>query len=404
MPRTAMGCVGGMLALSLVTGCQNRQEQLQPWRPPEKISKEYGRPLAAGELALRKIDPADYPDFSPGYRNADGLADAIRHSLTYLAKPSSRKYYPYGDITHARAVASLETFLDVIGRVESADELDAVIRRDFEVYQSVGWDRKGTVYFTGYYCPIFDGRKQRDAVYRHPLYGLPDDLIKDSEGRILGRRLADGSVRPRYFTRGEIERRRILEGLEIAWLSDAFQTYVVTVQGSAKLRLEDGSLFEIGYAGNNGHEYSSVGLRLVSDGVIRRDDLSLQTLLRFFAEHPEQIDAYCHTNDRYVFFKETIGGPFGSINVPVIPYRSIATDKEVFPRACLAFVDTIVPTATDAGVEPAAFGSFALDQDTGGAIRAAGRCDIYMGEGAAAEALAGRAGAEGRLYYLFLKP
>ena len=199
MPRTAMGCVGGMLALSLVAGCQNRQEQLQPWRPPEKISKEYGRPLAAGELALRKIDPADYPDFSPAYRNADGLADAIRHSLAYLAKPSSRKYYPYGDITHARAVASLETLLDVIGRVESADALDAVIRRDFEVYQSVGWDRKGTVYFTGYYCPIFDGRKQRDAVYRHPLYGLPDDLIKDSEGRILGRRLADGEKKIRLF-------------------------------------------------------------------------------------------------------------------------------------------------------------------------------------------------------------
>ena len=403
MRHIARCSVGGLLALGFsLTGCQQQQEQLQPWRPPE-VGTEYGRPLGPGELALRKIGPADYPDFSPGFYNAENLAVAIGHSLAYLAKPSSRRYFPYGDITHARAVASLEAFRELTGRVASAEELDAAIRRDFDVYQSVGWDHKGAVYFTGYYCPIFDGRQQRDAVYRYPLYRLPDDLIKDDEGRILGRRLADGSVKPRYFTRGEIEQGHILDGLEIAWVADPFQAYVITVQGSAKLRLEDGSLFEIGYAGNNGHEYSSVGLRLVSDGVIERDDLSLQTLLRFFAEHPDQIDAYCHTNDRYVFFQETTGGPFGSINVPVIPFRSIATDKEVFPRACLAFVDTVVPTPTDGGVRQAAFGSFVLDQDTGGAIRAAGRCDIYMGEGPSAEALAGRAGAEGRLYYLFLK-
>jgi membrane-bound lytic murein transglycosylase A len=47
---------------------------------------------------------------------------------------------------------------------------------------------------------------------------------------------------------------------------------------------------------------------------------------------------------------------------------------------------------------------FALDQDTGGAIRAAGRCDVYMGVGDAAGELAGKTYREGRLYYLFVKP
>jgi len=47
---------------------------------------------------------------------------------------------------------------------------------------------------------------------------------------------------------------------------------------------------------------------------------------------------------------------------------------------------------------------FALDQDTGGAIRAAGRCDIYLGVGDDAGKLAGQTYQEGRLYYLFLKP
>ncbi len=47
---------------------------------------------------------------------------------------------------------------------------------------------------------------------------------------------------------------------------------------------------------------------------------------------------------------------------------------------------------------------FACDQDRGGAIRAAGRCDIFRGTGDEAGKMAGHTFAEGRLYYIFLKP
>ena len=104
-----------------------------------------------------------------------------------------------------------------------------------------------------------------------------------------------------------------------------------------------------------------------------------------------------------MFFKEAPGGPFGSIGVPVTPFRSIATDKQVFPRACLAYVTTKLPTNYDGKVAQGAFNSFACDQDTGGAIRAAGRCDVFMGVGPSAEAIAGRTGSEGALYYVFVK-
>jgi len=108
-----------------------------------------------------------------------------------------------------------------------------------------------------------------------------------------------------------------------------------------------------------------------------------------------------HVSNRFVFFRESAGGPFGSLNVPVLPYCTIATDKEVYPRACLAFVETIVPRKQGDRVVNARFNQFVLDQDTGGAIRAAGRCDIFVGVGLGAEALAGRTGAEGKLFYLF---
>jgi membrane-bound lytic murein transglycosylase A len=299
-------------------------------------------------------------------------------------------------------VASLTHFRDILFEVRSPVELNEAIARDFEVYQSAGYDGRGTVFFTGYYTPIFDGRRQRDGQFRFPLYALPPDLVKDDQGTTLGRRMPDGTFAP-YETRRQIEEGRLLAGTEIAWLRDPFEAYIVTVQGSAKLRLPDGSLLELGYAGNNGYPYTPVGQLLVDDGHIHANDLSLQSMIAFFSAHPEQLSEYCWRNDRTAFFREVPGGPFGSLNVPVTAWRTIATDKAVFPRACIAFLETAMPRKFPDGVRETPYAGFALDQDTGGAIRAAGRCDLYMGVGAEAESLAGRAQAEGKLYYIFLR-
>ncbi|TWT44095.1 Membrane-bound lytic murein transglycosylase A precursor [Phycisphaerae bacterium RAS1] len=390
----------GAFAVLLGTACQQPQEEMKPFEP--KTGKDYTRPLPPGQLALRKIGPEAYPDFSQGFNHRAGLEDAIRNSLDYLSKPSSKKYYPYGDVTHERAIASLKRFLQALQSAKSGQELDAAIRRDFDVYQSVGCDDVGTVLFTGYYCPIFEGRKQRDERFRYPLYKLPPDLVKDAEGKTLGRKLPGGGTGP-YPSRREIDEGRILEGMEIAWLSDPFEAYVCSVQGSAKLRQPDGSLYELGYAGNNGYTYTPVAEAMIRDGAIRKEDLSLQTLIRYFKEHPDKVSHYCWQNPRFIFFREAPGGPFGSLGQPVIPFRSVATDKEVYPRACLAFHDTTIPRLYQGQIMQMRTGAFVLDQDTGGAIRAAGRCDVFMGIGPDAEAIAGRTLAEGHLYYVFVK-
>jgi membrane-bound lytic murein transglycosylase A len=104
-----------------------------------------------------------------------------------------------------------------------------------------------------------------------------------------------------------------------------------------------------------------------------------------------------------VFFKKEDGPPRGSLNEPVTAFRSIATDKSIFPRGCLTFISTTLPQTRGGTVVNRLYSGFALDQDTGGAIRAAGRCDVYMGQGDTAGKLAGQTYQEGRLYYLFLK-
>lgn len=380
-----------VLSITCFVGCEKPVQPL----PIKPIEKNYDRPLPPGEFALRKVtDPASMPNFGDAWYRAKGigLREAVQHSIDYLKAPSSRTFFPVGPITHDDAMASLTLFLEVLDQASSPEAMDELIRQNFDVYMSVGCDDEGTVLFTGYYSPIFDGSLTRTEQYRYPLYKLPPDLKKDASGNLVG-----GPWR----TREEIEKDRLLEGEEIVWLGDRFEAYVVSVQGSGFIRLPDGSRYEVGYAGNNGHEYTPIGKMLVKDDKIDKHRLSLATMIRHFQQYPQDMDEYLFQNKRYIFFRESSGGPYGCLGRPVTPGHSIATDKDIFPRGCLAFVDTFVPG--ESSRKKQRFRHFMLDQDRGAAIRAPGRCDLYIGVGDKAGRRAGYTYHEGKLYYLIAK-
>jgi membrane-bound lytic murein transglycosylase A len=385
--------LGVLLMVAFITGCQRPQALL-----------EYDRPLPPGRLALRKItNPDEVPDFTEGCYDMAWMRRAIDNSLNYLSKPSSRQFFPYGQVTHQQAVDSLKAFRKLIDSGLRGERLNDAIVEQFDVYISVGCDDIGTVLFTGYYTPIFDGSPVATETFRYPLYNQPEDLVKDPHGRILGRRRRDGRVTP-YPARAEIENSKLLTGRELAWLSDPFEAYIAHVQGSAKLRMPDDQLVTVGYAANNGHDYHSVAEELIRDGRIARDEISLSAMIEYFRRHVNEVAIYTQRNPRFVFFRKEEGAPRGSLNEPVIPLRTIATDKLIYPRACLAFISTSLPKMIGDTIYRDTYEGFALDQDTGGAIRAAGRCDVYMGQGDVAGKLAGQTYQEGRLYYFFLKP
>src|SRR5688500_4665571 len=193
-----------LLAVTLLTvaaaGCR-------PKKKPEPPAVAFSHELPAGELALRKITPAEYPDFTPsGQDNPQQVLQAIEQSLTYLKAPSSRRFFPYLDITHDRAVVSLPAFRDVYKR-EVVDRpggagFNAAIRERFDVYKSVGgWDAGtgqfvGRVLFTGYCTPIYPASLTRGGAYQWPLYKRPADLYSDDVNDVSGRRSADGRVIP----------------------------------------------------------------------------------------------------------------------------------------------------------------------------------------------------------------
>jgi len=383
-----------LLIVVIVFGCRQHVKET-------KIP--YDRPLPPGQFALRKItNPYEIPDFTMACVDLANLRAAVNNSRNYLNKPSSRRFFPCGEITHGQAVGSVNAFAEMLDSGLMGKALNDAIREKFDVYISVGCDDRGTVLFTGYYTPIFDGSLTRSDQFLYPLYEQPDDLVKQPDGEILGRRGPDGQITP-YPPRAVIESSGMLKGKELVWLSDPFEAYIAQVQGSAKIKLPGGELTTVGYAANNGQDYHSVAEELVKDGKIPADQLSLSAMIDYFKKFRDQVDTYIRRNPRFVFFQKEEGAPRGSINEPVTPMRTIATDKSIFPRACLAFVSTTLPRQTGGTVVKQPYSGFALDQDTGGAIRAPGRCDVYMGVGDTAGKLAGQTYQEGRLYYLFLK-
>jgi membrane-bound lytic murein transglycosylase A len=391
-----------LLVMAFATaGCASKPKCCPP-------KPDYSRPTTGP--ALVRAEPHEIPDFRQMYgQDQAATLAALDESIAYFNKPSSQKYFPYqtvdSTVTHEQQLDGLKTLREIYEVSKTPDEFHGRVLGAFDVYRSVGWDGRGVVLFTGYYTPIFEGSLTQDSRFRYPLYRRPADLVADEHGAPKGRRTDDGQV-VSYYSRNEIEQNQILKGTELVWLSDPFEVYIVHVQGSARIRLPDGREMHVGYAGKTDKPYKSVGLELINRGKLQKEELSLARLKRYFREHPQEVEPMLGVNESYVFFAESQPGPFGSIGARVTPYHTIATDKAIFPRGGPVVASTRIPQRTSSGdrVEFAPHVGMYFDQDTGGAISAAGRADLYMGVGEEAERIAGTTYNEGKLFYLFLKP
>lgn len=356
---------------------------------------DYDRPLPPGTVGIRQVAPQHWPTLNfptPGSKAYDQYLLGIERSLTFLSKPSSQSHFPIGPVNHQQVVDALTRLQDLMQQRATANEILTAIRNEFICYSAVGYDDAGTVLFTGYYTPIFSGSRKKTEQFRFPLHKRPNDLVPGPDHlTIAQRRLADGTTET-YPARAELMRDQLLAGQELVYLEGEFDAYIISVQGSGRIRLQDGSVMEVGYNGTNGYEYYPISDDLISDGIVTDEQRSLATIRAYFREHPDTVRRYTDKNPRYIFFTETSGGPFGSLGQPVVANVSIATDKTIFPRAAPVFV------TQERGRGQLANG-WRLDQDTGGAIRAAGRCDLYFGIGQQAESLAGEQMSFGRMYY-----
>jgi membrane-bound lytic murein transglycosylase A len=388
-----------LLTVATVVGCY-----------PE-LKKEAQRP----EEALRQVR-LFFPEFRDDM-DRESLTLAVRRNLEYLDRLGPETVFRYGpnNFTCQQVRESQEAFLNLLSKGLDEDQLNREIREKFQVYRATGRVGNRQVLFTGYYEPVYEGSLTPDETFRYPLYRAPKDLIKIDlsqfnekfKGESIVARIENKKVVP-YYSRHQIEVERALEGkgLEIAWLKDPLDVTFLHIQGSGRLRLPGGKDVSVHFQASNGRPYRSIGRYMIERGFLARQEMSMQAIRRYLTENPEVLEEVLYHNPSYVFFRQVENGPLGSLGILLTPGRSLALDYKVFPKAALGFISCQKPLVNDQGdvIGWNKFSRFVLNQDTGGAIKGAGRADIFWGSGPHAEVVAGHLQHDGDLYILIKKP
>lgn len=336
----------------------------------------------------------------------EGLQRAVESSIAYYEELPPQTRFRYGDVSYtpAEMADSLRLFLEQYREADGPRDLSRRIAARFHAFESLAED--GENLFTGYYEPELPAAEQPTAHLDTPLHALPRDLVKVNlrdfnlsgrTGTLVGR-VEGGELRP-YYSRKQIQAEGVLnkQAEVLAWVNRV-DLFFLQIQGSGVLAFADGRRLKVGYAAGNGHRYRSIGAILVRREAIPREEVSLQSIRAYLTANPHEVDGLLYANPSYVFFSTREEGPFGNINVPLTPGRSLAVDSRLFPKGSLAYVDTVVPTKDADVTEP--FRRFMLVQDTGGAIRGHGRGDLFWGAGPEAEWSAGHMKNTGRLLLL----
>lgn len=251
--------------------------------------------------------------------------------------------------------------------------------------------RDGRGLVTGYYEPEIPGSPVRTATHTTPIHGLPDDLVEvplgdfasDLAGRTVRGRVERGRLLP-YPDRAAIEA-GALGGRApvIGWTSDPVGLFFLHIQGSGLLRLPDGSLQRVGYAGQNGRPYVAIGRLLRTRGLVA-PPVGMAEIRQWLAANPEAGRALLRENPSYIFLRKLdprLDGPLGALGVPLIPLANVAADPATLPLGAPVWLETDVDGKPWRGLVVAS--------DTGGAIRGPNRFDLFFGPGPEAARLAG---------------
>jgi membrane-bound lytic murein transglycosylase A len=266
-------------------------------------------------------------------------------------------------------------------------------------------------FLTGYYEPIVEGSRFPNPEFHIPLYRRPRDLVAaghkqgaegfPNKGVTVGRRNEKNEIVP-YHDRGAIEDGALDgEKLEICWLKDPFEALSISIQGSARVILEDGTPLRINYDSHNGYPYTAVGRVLIERNHIPREEMSMQRIREWMAVNPIEAREVRHTNRSFIFFRITglsnEGEPAGAQGVALTPLRSIAVDK-IHVYGTPFYIEANLPIDSARPTTP--FRRLMIAQDTGSAIVGPARADLYWGAGGAAGRIAGRIRHPGRFVML----
>lgn len=254
-------------------------------------------------------------------------------------------------------------------------------RQFFEQYfRAARQSGTDNAHFTAYYEPEIEGSLTPTSKYKHAIYKRPPE------------------ARGTWLTRRQIEDRGVLKGrgLEIAYVEDPVALLYLHIQGSGRIRLTNGTVLRVGYAGNNGYKFRSVASEMIRRGYLGKHQASQGRISAWVKRNPRDGADVIKTNNRYIFFQvqeqhAASKGPIGAMNRAITAGRSIAVDPKYTPLGSPVWI-------AKRGAAP--MNRLMIAQDTGSAIKGAGRADIYIGSGDNAGETAGRISDAGAMIVL----
>lgn len=405
-------CSGGIVPPSAGQRPAPAAPAPRPGEPP-RASRPPALPETPANLPARQptpavpLPPAPAPALPAGVTSAAGAGLLPGPSVDTL--PITQQGAERALAAFRISCPTLQRRTDATGLTRGADWADACAAADgwpardapgfFARWFETAQVADGKAFATGYYEPEIAGSRDRRHGYEVPVYGIPDDLIEvdlglfsnDLKGKRIRGRVKGRSFVP-YYDRTEIEQGALSSHAPvIAWAADPVEIFFLQVQGSGRLHLPDGGVMRIGYAGQNGRDYTGIGKLMRDRGLLAPGQASMQGIVDWLRAHPEEGVEIMRENKSFVFFKELTGaGPLGAMGHPVRGWVSAAADPKFVPLGAPVFLSMDRTDATGLWIA----------QDTGGAIKGPNRIDTFWGAGEDARAIAGGMSAHGTAWLL----
>jgi membrane-bound lytic murein transglycosylase A len=338
------------------------------------------RPAAAHEMKFRnaQVEPVAFSALA-GWRDDD-------HAAAFGAFLKSCSAILQGTKAMRAARAVYGALYKVCEHASTVGPLDREHARTFfeDNFKPVRIMPHGDTqgFFTGYYETEFDGSRYPSDEYTVPLYAAPADAVKRRKSKVFAN-----------FDRTKIEDGAIAgKGLEICYVKDPIDAFFAQIQGSARVKLDNGKLLRLNYIASNGQPYTPVGKFLVNRGIVSKEEMSMDKIRDWMEANPEEGKDLRRKNRSFVFFQETPlteqDECIGAQGIPLTPLRSLAVDKHIHVYGTPIWIDAELPIASEKPDTP--FRQLLFAQDTGSAIVGAARADIYFGHGEEISHIAGR--------------
>jgi membrane-bound lytic murein transglycosylase A len=247
-------------------------------------------------------------------------------------------------------------------------------------------------FFTGYYETEVDGSRFPSDEYTVPMYAAPADTVRKHQSKVFA----------------NLDRTKIEDGalagkdLEICYVKNPVDAFFAQIQGSTRVKLDNGKLLRLNYIASNGMPYTPVGKFLIDRGIVSKEEMSMDKIRDFMETNPEEGKELRRRNRSFVFFQETPLSAhdecIGAQGVPLTPGRSLAVDKRIHIYGTPIWIDAELPIESEK--PETKFKHLLFAQDTGSAIVGPARADIYFGHGDEISHIAGRIKQNGQFVML----